>query len=419
MVRLPTVDAAVDEYTATVFTDSCGEWASEANAYDGDWGTYADNTVFSNGDDYPSAYASGFDSGASGSGTITQVDIIVRMSYSSSSASDQWGITLDVGASTDNVLSAMSTAVYSLNNNTFTDVTEPNGGGWSWAEVQAAQIHLDGEKVGGADSDVFNVYEFAFKITTTPSGNDYTAYPDGSFSLGGTTALAASFSTTLAEGFALVGITVLAGAFAVTLIQGFSLVGVTSLITAFSKILSEGFALTGITNVSVIIQKLISDGFVLTGIPSLVAAFSKILSDGFALTGIPSLVAAFSKILSDGFALTGIVSAFKVIILTIQDSFVFVGLVVLNIEEITRTLIYEIFFSLNMWGYLGPIALVIGGYFVSKKDKSLGIFVFIVECLVIAQYLALVDATPNYWWQIIILLLGVILCTIQLGGDKL
>jgi hypothetical protein len=77
-------------------------------------------------------------------------------------------------------------------------------------------------------------------------------------------------------------------------------------------------------------------------------------------------------------------------------------------------LFYELFLSTEISGYLGPVGLVIIGSMIMKKDKSLGIFVFIVECLVIAQYLALVDATPNYWWQIIILLLGVILCTIQM-----
>ena len=40
---------------------------------------------------------------------------------------------------------------------------------------------------------------------------------------------------------------------------------------------------------------------------------------------------------------------------------------------------YEMFLSLNMWGYLGPIALVIGGYFAMRKEKSLGVIWFVVE----------------------------------------
>ena len=422
MIRLPTVDAAANDYIASAFTDSCGEWASEANAYDGDWGTYADNTVFTDGDDYPSAYASGFDSGASGSGTITQVDIIVRMSYSSSSASDQWGITLDVGASTGNVLSAMSTAAYSLNNNTFTDVTEPNGGGWSWAEVQAVQIHLDGEKVAGADSDVWNVYEFALKITTTPSGNDYTAYPDGDLTLSGSTSPIADFVKTLVEGFALSGSTSLIAAFVKTLVEGFALAGTTSVFVIIQKLIVEGFALTGDVSLAAAFVVTLVQGFALGGTIALAAAFVVTLAQSFSLGGTVALAVSYVKSLVESFSLGGTITALKVLIVNLIESFT-VG-VETNITKIAGTVLigsmfYQLFFSANMWGYLGPIALVISGYIVTKKDKSLGIFMFIVECLVMAQYLTLVEANPNYWWHIIILLLGIIQCTIQLGGDKL
>ena len=422
MVRLPTTDAAVNDYIATAFTDSSGNWGSESNAYDGDWGTYADNVIFADGDDYPSAYASGFDSGAAGSGTITQVDIIVRMSFASSSSSDQWGITLDVGASTGNVLSALSGAVYSLNNNTFTDVTEPNGGGWSWAEIQAAEIHLDSDKVAGRDNDVWNIYEFAFKITTTPAGTDYTAYPSGSLALGGTTALAASFSKTLIEGFALAGVTALAAAFAVTLIQGFTLVGTTALAGIYSKTLIEGFALAGSTSVFVIIQILIVEGFALTGGVSLAAAFVVTLVQGFALGGTAALAVSFVVTLIQGFSLGGTVTALKVLIVNLQESFtVGVGSDILKIVGVSLvgSLFFQLFFSLNMWGYLGPIGFVILGYFVAKKDRVLGVLWFVVESLIIANYLTLVEATPEYWWHTIILLIGCIFTLMYSTiGDK-
>ena len=421
MARFPTAEAAVDDYIATAFTDSSGDWASESNAYDGDWGTYADNVIFANGDDYPSAYASGFDSGASGTGTITQVDIIVRMSFASSSSSDEWGITLDVGASTGNVLWAMDATAYSLNDNTFTDVTEPNGGGWSWAEIRAAEIHLDSNKVGGKDNDVWNVHEFAFRITTTPSGTDYTAYPDGSFTMGGTTALAASFSKTLVEGFVLAGVTVLAVAFAVTLIQGFTLVGGTALAGIYSKTLIEGFALVGITSIFIIIQKLIVDGFVLTGVVSLAASYVVALAQGFALGGTAALAVAFVVTLIQGFSLGGTVTAFKVLIVNLQESFtVGVGSTITKVAGtvLIGSMFYQLFFSTNMWGYLGPIALVVIGYLLTKKERNLGIFFIIVNSLVIAQYLALIEATPDYWWHVIILLLGVLLTLGQMISDR-
>ncbi len=74
----------------------------------------------------------------------------------------------------------------------------------------------------------------------------------------------------------------------------------------------------------------------------------------------------------------------------------------------------ELFLSLELWGYFGPIALVAIGIILIKKEKSLGIFWIILESLVIAQYFTLLEATPDYWWHIIILLLGVIVLTFQL-----
>jgi hypothetical protein len=66
----------------------------------------------------------------------------------------------------------------------------------------------------------------------------------------------------------------------------------------------------------------------------------------------------------------------------------------------------DIFLSLEMYGYLGILGLIVGGYLVAKKNTFLGILWFIVECLFIGHYLALVEATPDYWWHIYILLLG-------------
>ncbi len=69
-------------------------------------------------------------------------------------------------------------------------------------------------------------------------------------------------------------------------------------------------------------------------------------------------------------------------------------------------LFFELFLSTSISGYLGPLAMVMIGYLVMQKDKFLGVMWFVVECLFIAQYINLVSATPDYWWQIIILLFG-------------
>ena len=79
-------------------------------------------------------------------------------------------------------------------------------------------------------------------------------------------------------------------------------------------------------------------------------------------------------------------------------------------------LFYELFLSLEISGYLGPLALVIIGYFITKAERQLGVFIIIVDSLIIAHYFTLIDATPNYWWHIIILILGVMQCMSQFAN---
>ena len=79
---------------------------------------------------------------------------------------------------------------------------------------------------------------------------------------------------------------------------------------------------------------------------------------------------------------------------------------------------YELFLSLGISGYFGPLALVVIGFIITKKEKGLGIFFIIVDSLVISHYFTLIEATPEYWWHVIILLLGIILCTFQLFGKR-
>jgi len=119
-------------------------------------------------------------------------------------------------------------------------------------------------------------------------------------------------------------------------------------------------------------------------------------------------------------ATTELISVFDPFIIMIQiHSQSVVGVCTISeikfIEEITMefNIFSELFLSTELWGYFGPLGLVIIGYLLTKKEKNLGIFMVIVDSLIIAQYFALVDATPYYWWHIIILLLGVVLCAFQ------
>ena len=86
--------------------------------------------------------------------------------------------------------------------------------------------------------------------------------------------------------------------------------------------------------------------------------------------------------------------------------------------KVNGSLFYQIFYSLNMWGYIGPTALVIVGYIASKKEKFIAFLFYIVYSLVIFSYLTLIEATPQYWWNVIILILGVILITSTLMNNR-
>lgn len=67
---------------------------------------------------------------------------------------------------------------------------------------------------------------------------------------------------------------------------------------------------------------------------------------------------------------------------------------------------YEVFLSLSISGYLGPLALIVVGYILTKKATILGFLWWLVEWLFVAQYLELVDATPAYWWHVFLLIFG-------------
>lgn len=78
----------------------------------------------------------------------------------------------------------------------------------------------------------------------------------------------------------------------------------------------------------------------------------------------------------------------------------------------TGSVFYQVFLSLEIWGYIGPAALVIGGFIAMNEDQRVGVLWFVVECLVILQYIALLDATPDYVWHVYILVFGSLLTAI-------
>lgn len=69
----------------------------------------------------------------------------------------------------------------------------------------------------------------------------------------------------------------------------------------------------------------------------------------------------------------------------------------------------ELFLSTDMWGYFGPVGLIAFGLILAKKDKGLGLLMFLVDCLCVYQYSLLLVAEPAYYWHMLILLFGGIL----------
>ena len=77
----------------------------------------------------------------------------------------------------------------------------------------------------------------------------------------------------------------------------------------------------------------------------------------------------------------------------------------------------ELFLSTDLWGWFGPIILISITFIVlsNKKTKPLGILFMILQMLVTYTYVSLVDATPWYWWNIIIMIVGMLLCLGQMS----
>jgi len=77
----------------------------------------------------------------------------------------------------------------------------------------------------------------------------------------------------------------------------------------------------------------------------------------------------------------------------------------------------QLFLTTEMWGLFGPLALIVAGFFITQKEKGLGILFIIVDSIIVYQYLQLVNY-ELYLWHVIILILGIILCTFQMFGMR-
>ena len=64
----------------------------------------------------------------------------------------------------------------------------------------------------------------------------------------------------------------------------------------------------------------------------------------------------------------------------------------------------ELFYSTELWGYLGPLALVLVGAKLTKDDKNMGVLWYIV-LLFMTAYFYLPDIT-TYYIQVFIMVFG-------------
>ena len=71
----------------------------------------------------------------------------------------------------------------------------------------------------------------------------------------------------------------------------------------------------------------------------------------------------------------------------------------------------ELFYSTELWGYLGPLALVIVAWYLTKKDKNLGLAIYIVFLFMVGVFY--LPSITTYYMQVFILLfLGGVVCLV-------
>lgn len=78
----------------------------------------------------------------------------------------------------------------------------------------------------------------------------------------------------------------------------------------------------------------------------------------------------------------------------------------------------DLFLSTEIWGLFGVFAMIAFGMVVltNKRYKPVGGLWIIIELITLAKYFAMVSTTPFYWWDIIILILGVFVSAFQMAS---
>jgi len=71
----------------------------------------------------------------------------------------------------------------------------------------------------------------------------------------------------------------------------------------------------------------------------------------------------------------------------------------------------EIFLSTQIWGYFGPLALVVIGYEITRREKPLGVFYFLVlMVMTFATYMNNALFLDHVWKVLILVFGGLMVC---------
>jgi hypothetical protein len=74
----------------------------------------------------------------------------------------------------------------------------------------------------------------------------------------------------------------------------------------------------------------------------------------------------------------------------------------------TLTFLEELFLSTDVYGLLGPLALIIIGVLAMKKDKVLFIPLFMVDAIFAYTYWELISTNGFYVWHAMIMTVGLL-----------
>lgn len=286
------------------------------------------------------------------------------------------------------------------------------------ADGSQVECNVVGTKSGGSPSarNSVEVDAIEWNVDYTAGGTAYDAFIYDSMTFDETASFVESFLQNVYDSITVDDTASFVESFVQNIFESIGVVGTTSLIVSFVQGLFESIAFAGTLSSSILILTFLFDSFVVSGTANIAMGYTVLLFGAIVANETLNIAAAFELGIYESFVVVGDPFAQKITQLfkNIYDSFPIVEAFVVVFSSLAGSMFFQLFFSLNMWGYLGPIGLVILGYIVANKEKSLGIIWFLVECLVLANYLVLVSATPDYWWHIYILLFGLFLCVYPL-----